>query len=284
MILKDIAYEVVQDDDAVSRYGVIRREVSAFACTSRGQAARIAKWVLYTEKYERSVVGFSSGLDAGQSIRPGQVIMISDPAVAGSRLAGRIKSSTIDTVTVDNTEDTDLDATNNPTLSVILSDGSVEQNLLVELWCCYYSIFRFFICSKMQNSVWILSNTTLQTTQWRVVSVTEDKDNYAIIGTAYNSGKFAFIEDGSPLPVRNVTILNALKDAPTDLTATQQFYVENQKAKVKLFLIMKLFKVSVNIGFNIEKTMETLSAPLLLELTLQYLMQVKVLMNLEYSV
>ena len=80
-----------------------------------------------------------------------------------------------------------------------------------------------FTTAPNTNSVWILENTTLQTTQWRVVSVTEDKDNYAIVGTAYNSGKFAFIEDGSALPVRNITILNEPVPAPSAPEVTEEF-------------------------------------------------------------
>jgi len=39
--LQDVAYEVVEDQDGIAKYGVVRKEFSAFACTSRGQAARI---------------------------------------------------------------------------------------------------------------------------------------------------------------------------------------------------------------------------------------------------
>ena len=233
---QELDFETVEDASAKAKYGVLHKKITGFGCSSRGQAARLGRFLLFEEQNSTETINFTSGLSEGVVVRPGQVIEVSDPVRAGLRRGGRIKSATTTTVTVDNTEDTDLDATNNPTLSVILSDGSVETKPISGISGAVITVSSAFSSAPNANSVWILSNTTLQTTQWRVVSVTEDKDNYAIIGTAYNSGKFAFIEDGSPLPVRNVTILNALKDAPTDLTATQQFYVENQKAKVKIIL------------------------------------------------
>jgi len=233
---QELDFETVEDASAKAKYGVLHKKITGFGCSSRGQAARLGRFLLFEEQNSTETINFTTGLSEGVVVRPGQVIEVSDPVRAGLRRGGRIKSATTTTVTVDNTEDTDLDATNNPTLSVILSDGSVETKPISGISGAVITVSSAFSSAPNANSVWILSNTTLQTTQWRVVSVTEDKDNYAIIGTAYNSGKFAFIEDGSPLPVRNVTILNALKDAPTDLTATQQFYVENQKAKVKIIL------------------------------------------------
>jgi len=233
---QELDFETVEDASAKAKYGVLHKKITGFGCSSRGQAARLGRFLLFEEQNSTETINFTTGLSEGVVVRPGQVIEVSDPVRAGLRRGGRIKSATTTTVTVDNTEDTDLDATNNPTLSVILSDGSVETKPVSGISGAVITVSSAFSSAPNANSVWILSNTTLQTTQWRVVSVTEDKDNYAIIGTAYNSGKFAFIEDGSPLPVRNVTILNALKDAPAIDSAEQFFYVENQEAKVKIIL------------------------------------------------
>ena len=193
----------------------------------------MGRFLLFEEQNSTETINFTTGISEGVVVRPGQVIEVSDPVRAGLRRGGRIKSATTTTVTVDNTDDTDLDATNNPTLSVILSDGSVETKPVSGISGAVITVSSAFSSAPNANSVWILQNTTLQTTQWRVVSVTEDKDNYAIIGTAYNSAKFAFIEDGSTLPTRNVTVLNEIKNAPAIDSAEQFFYVENQKAKVK---------------------------------------------------
>jgi predicted phage tail protein len=46
--LRDITYEVVEDAEAIAKYGVVKTELSAFATTSRGQAHRIGEWLLYS--------------------------------------------------------------------------------------------------------------------------------------------------------------------------------------------------------------------------------------------
>ncbi len=233
---QELDFETVEDTTAKTKYGALHKKVTGFACTSRGQAARLGRFMLFEEQNSTETISFTTGLAEGVIVRPGQVIEVSDPVRAGARRGGRIKSATTTAITVDDMADTDLDATNSPTLSVILSDGSVETRDVSGISGAVITVSSAFSSAPNANSIWILQNTTLQTTTWRVISVTESKDNYAVVGTAYNSGKFAFIEDGSPLPVRNVSILNELKDAPANLTASQQFYVEDEKAKVKIIL------------------------------------------------
>ena len=231
---QELDFETVEDTTAKSKYGILHKKVTGFACNSRGQAARLARFMLFEEQNSTETINFTTGLSEGVVVRPGQVIEVSDPVRAGLRRGGRIKSATTTAITVDNTEDTDLDATNSPTLSVILSDGSVETRDVSGISGAVITVSSAFSSAPNANSVWILQNTTLQTSTWRVVNVTESEDNYAIVGTSYNAGKFAFIEDGSALPVRNVSILNELKEAPANLSASQQFYVEDEKAKVKI--------------------------------------------------
>ena len=233
---QELDFETVEDVAAKNKYGVLHKKITGFGCSSRGQARRLGKFLLFEEQNSTETINFTTGISEGVVVRPGQVIEVSDPVRAGLRRGGRIKSATTTTVTVDNTDDTDLDASNNPTLSVVLPDGSVETKNVSGIVGAVITVSSAFSSAPNANSVWILQNTTLQTTQWRVVSVTEDKDNYAIIGTAYNSAKFAFIEDGSTLPTRNVTVLNEIKNAPAIDSAEQFFYVENQKAKVKIIL------------------------------------------------
>ena len=233
---QELDFETVEDTTAKTKYGALHKKVTGFACNSRGQAARLGRFMLFEEQNSTETISFTTGLAEGVTVRPGQVIEVSDPVRAGARRGGRIKSATTTTVTVDDTADTDLDATNSPTLSVILSDGSVESRNVDSISGAVITVSSAFSSAPNANSIWILQNTTLETTTWRVVSVTESEDNYAVVGVAYNAGKFAFIEDGSDLPVRNVSILNELKDAPGNLTASQQFYVEDEKAKVKIIL------------------------------------------------
>jgi len=233
---QELDFETVEDTTAKTKYGALHKKVTGFACTSRGQAARLGRFMLFEEQNSTETISFTTGLAEGVIVRPGQVIEVSDPVRAGVRRGGRIKSATTTAITVDDTANTDLDATNSPTLSVILSDGSVESRSVTGISGAVITVSSAFSSAPNVNSIWILQNTTLQTTTWRIVSVTESEDNYAVVGVAYNAGKFAFIEDGSDLPVRNVSILSELKEAPGNLTASQVFYVEEEEAKVKIIL------------------------------------------------
>ena len=244
-------FETVEDTAAKNKYGIIHKKITGFGCTSRNQARRLGRFILFEEQNSTETISFTTGIGEGVVVRPGQVIEVSDPVRAGLRRGGRINAATTTTITVDNTTDTDLDATNNATLSVVMPDGSVEKKDISNISGAVITVSSAFSSAPNRNSIWILENTTLQTTQWRVVSVTEDKDNYAITGTAYNSGKFAFIEDGSPLPIRNITILNEPVPAPSAPVVTEEFFTEGNRARTRL-----------NIDFN--------SVPRAIEYELKY--------------
>ena len=81
--LRDVNYVEQIDTANQARYGSIVKNIDSFACTSRGQASRLAKWMLYMSNVEREVVTFSCAIDAGVLVRPGQVIEIADPLKAG---------------------------------------------------------------------------------------------------------------------------------------------------------------------------------------------------------
>ena len=233
---QELNFETVEDTASKNKYGIIHKKITGFACSSRNQARRLGRFVLFEEQNSSETISFATGLAEGVIVRPGQVIEVSDPVRAGLRRGGKIKSATTTTVTVDNTTETDLDATNSPTLSVVLPDGSVETKNVTGISGAVITVDSSspFSTAPNTNSVWILQNTTLQTTTWRVVGITEDKNNYAVTATAYNAGKYAFIEDGSPLPVRNITVLNELIEAPGAPNVVEEFFTEGTTARTRL--------------------------------------------------
>ena len=229
-------YETVEDATAVAKYGRIEKKITGFGCSSRNQARRVGRFILFEEQNSTETISFATGLAEGVVVRPGQVIEVSDPVRAGKRRGGRINAATTTTVTVDDTTATDLDTTNNPTLSVVLSDGSVESRSVSGISGAVITVSSAFSSAPNANSVWILQNDTLQTTTWRVISVSETESQYAIVATSYNTGKFAFIEDGTVIPERKVTTLVDLLDPPSNLSAQEEFYVEENKAKKKILV------------------------------------------------
>ena len=87
------AIEYVEDRDGVIRYGVVEKSIVAFGCTSRGQARRAGRWLLYTERMETEGISFQTGLE-GAPIRPGDLVKVSDKHRAGVRYGGRLLQET----------------------------------------------------------------------------------------------------------------------------------------------------------------------------------------------
>ena len=232
---RDIDYEVVEDQAAIGKYGVVTREISAFACTSRGQAHRLGEWLLYSEWYENEVVSFTASIDAGVLVRPGQIIEISDPMRAGARRGGRISSATTTAVTIDDA--TSLTLGTGATLSVILPNGTVQSRTVSAIAGNVITVSSAFTTAPNANSVWIYETNDIQTSTWRVLSVQEqDGAQYAISALAYNASKYAYIERGARLEPRDVTNLNDIPDAPTNLQAIETLYESNGRALSKLML------------------------------------------------
>jgi predicted phage tail protein len=230
--LRDMAYEVVEDQAAIAKYGVNRTEISAFACTSRGQASRIGEWLLYSEQYESEVITFTVSVDAGVLVRPGQVIAVADPMRAGTRRGGRISAATTTTITVD-------DATGLPTaggtVSVILANGSVEKRVMTSRTGTVLSVDPAFSAAANVNSIWIYESSEIETSTWRVLTVQEqDQAQYAITALAYNASKYAYIERGAELQQRDVTNLNELPAAPTNLVLSEALYEYQGQVRAKV--------------------------------------------------
>ena len=234
---QDIAYEVVEDQEAIAKYGVITTNIKAFACTSRGQAARLGEWLLYTEQYETEVVSFKTSVDAGVLVRPGQVIEIADPVKAGVRRGGRIASATTTVITVDDTAETDLVTTGSATLSVILPNGTVETKAISSIAGANITVSSAFSTAPNANSIWVLSNSNVETSTWRVLTISEiDRVQYEITAIAYNASKYNYVERGFKLQTRDITQLNEPRPAPTNLSASETIYESNGQVRVKLIV------------------------------------------------
>ena len=245
---KEVDFEVVEDATAISKLGTIVKQVKAFACTSRNQAARLGRAILFAEQNESETVTFSTSIDAGIVVRPGSVIEINDPVRAGARRGGRVVAATTTTITIDALEQTGLPVLNdNPTISVILSDGTVEVGSISDFTDAVLTVNSVtkpdgttasaFTSAPNVNSPYLISSTTLQTQLFRVIQVEEQDDiNYTISALSYVEGKYAFIEDGTALPTRTISILNQPASPPSALTVSEQTVVINSIARSKLIV------------------------------------------------
>jgi predicted phage tail protein len=238
METRTIEYETVEDTALQAKFGVVVKNLKGIAVTSRGQAARLGKWFLYTQNNEGEVVNFTTSLEAGVLVRPSQVIQIADPLRAGVRRGGRIKTGVSTTqIVVDDENNTDLATTNSATLSVILSDGTLETRSISSISGTTITVSSAFSSVPQANSVWVIENTTVQLQTFRVISVTEvDGLAYQVTAVAFNSSKYNFVEDGSSLTTRSITTLTQLKPAPSNLQGSEQIVVINNRAVSKLFI------------------------------------------------
>ena len=232
---RDVGFEVVESTpDVIASYGVVRADIDGFACTSRGQARRLGEWLLYSEQYSE-VVTFTASVDAGTICRPGQVISIQDPMRAGARRGGRISAATTTTVTVDDSASTDLSVGGGCTLSVILSDGTVEARGVSSITGKVITVQSAFTSAPPANGIWMLSDDNLATTTWRILGVQEqDECKYVISAITYDQGKYDYIEQDRPLQPRTITNLNTVPDSPTGLQTQEIYYVIGSRVLTKL--------------------------------------------------
>jgi len=254
--LRTYAYEEVKDTTAMSKYGAIVKNVAAFACTSRGQAQRVGKWLLYSEGNETETVSFRTSIDAGVVVRPGMVIDIADPVKAGQRRGGRvgfggpgIGTNTLSTIVIDgDASNTDLPADGvsyTRTLHVISPTGTVETRPIssIQKYTGYslVTVQTDFDAIPNANSIWIIETTggtsaeNIQTTQWRIISVEEvDGLEYQVVALSYNSSKYANIESGIALTQRDFSNLNEIPDSPVNLRMTQYLYKKGDSVRAKV--------------------------------------------------
>ena len=257
--LKDRAYEVVEDDIQKAKRGVIKKSVTAFACTSRAQANRLGKWLLYEEN-NSEVIAFTSSLVTAQLIKPGQIISVSDPVKTGTRRAGRITSATLTSIDVDSVAEIEsITADSTPTLGVILPDGTFDDGHVItslgdycvsDYWEFGYTASNITIGGSFQaipqaNSVWVIESSDLQTSLWRVIGIKEEEDFlYTIEAISHNPSKYAHIEQGLALSKRDTTNLNEIPASPTGIafievprpdgtTTTEVQYELNGKIAIK---------------------------------------------------
>lgn len=239
MDLRDIAYEVIEDKTGIDKFGVVKTEIQAFACTSQSQARRVGEWLLYTEQNETEIVSFETDIAAGISVRPGDLIKIADPVRAGVSRSGRCTTGSTTTSVKLDRDDVNLFPSGPPssfTFNVLLPDGSlaiVPNSTLVNNTV---SVGTTLALAPVAGAPWTIGTTEVQMSTWRVLSISENEDNYAITAVAYNSSKYDYVERDVPLSTRDVSDLNEPPTSPTNLQAQEVLYESNGQVLAKLIV------------------------------------------------
>jgi predicted phage tail protein len=240
MTTQEVDVETVEADASTqAKYGLNVKNIKAFATTSRGQAARLGRWFLYNEQNAGETCSFTTTAAAGVLVRCGDVIEVSDRLKAGVRRGGLLKSVTSTTVVVlDDSDNTDIPSLgDSPTISIILPDGSLEEKTISAISSTTITVSSAFSTAPNEHAPYILETSNLQTSTWRVISVKENDDKtFSITALSHNSGKYAFVEDGSALPTRTINTLTTVLNPPEGLNVSEKIVTINNKAVSKLIL------------------------------------------------
>ena len=136
--LRDAAYEQIIDNDALAKYGAVTKNIDSFGVTSRHQARRLGKWFLTTLKTETEMISFTTTIQAGALLTPGQIVEVQDSVKSGVRRGGMIAG--VETVNgnsvieIDNVQDLPtLTAGLGGSLTVILPDGQISKKTIVSI-------------------------------------------------------------------------------------------------------------------------------------------------------
>lgn len=210
--------EYVPNQQAIARYGIRETEITAFGCTSQGQAQRLGHYTLLTNQLETDTVSFSVGLD-GTIARPGQLIRVADEFYSGKPMAGRIKASTSTTVTLDN----DVTAAAGDTLVVILPTGSAETRVIKALAGRVATVTQAFSSAPPAQSIYAIETAELVSEVYRILTVAEnfgdDKLQYDVVAVQHNASKFAAIDSGAQIVKPPTTVLpSAVQAIPANVT------------------------------------------------------------------
>lgn len=226
--------EYVEDSEAVASFGVIETQTVAVGCTSRGQANRLGRWILYTERYQTEVVTFQTGLN-GAVVRPGSIIKVADPVRAGVRRGGRLSSSSTDSILyLDDDLGIDADAAG-LSITVMLPDGTVEERGVDSVDGATVTLTSALSDSPIQGAMWIATTDLIEPQEFRVLAVIEAKPGlFEITALSHNPDKFDAVEQGLVLEERSISALSTIPDAPTNLSITETLYAVGADVRVKV--------------------------------------------------
>ncbi len=228
-------YEIVRDEAAIAKYGIRILDISAYGCTSVGQAQRAGNWALKTEQFETRTVTFKVGLD-GFIPRPGKVIEIADPIFAGRANGGRISSVSADlkSITVDRD---DVVCRPGDRLVVNGDDGNAQARIVQSKNARVITVVAAFDSVAAQN-VWIVDAQDLATMKFRVVSISrDDTHQFTITGLQYNPAKFDAIDQGTFIDDRPISIINPNIQSPVESVSVSSDDMVQQGLTVATMLI-----------------------------------------------
>ncbi|EIG1812207.1 host specificity protein J, partial [Escherichia coli] len=226
--------ELVEDPEAILRYGRNLLKMDAFGCTSRGQAHRAGLWVIKTGLLETQTVDFTLG-SQGLRHTPGDIIEICDNDYAGTMTGGRILS--IDAASRTLTLDREVTLPETGTSAVNLINGSGKP-VSVDI-TAHPAPDRIQVSTLPDGvetyGVWGLSLPSLRRRLFRCVSIRENTDGtFAITAVQHVPEKEAIVDngahfDGDQSGTLNSVIPPAVQHLTVEVSAADGQYLAQAK-------------------------------------------------------
>lgn len=232
----------VSDDDLIRRYGLNVKKVTAFGCTSRGQAYRTGRWILETEKLETRTVTFTVGAEGLMHV-PGDIILVADNDYAGTQLGGRVLSVTDKVVTLDRevpfkTGEQFLYYNQNAQVTGIKVIDVLDGNRIV---------LDKAPTGLTEYGVWLRHGEKVQPQLYRALSIKEEsKGKYTITALQHEPQKEAIVDSGAHFePVSFSEVPDRYRIQNVDVAATDdgirlsfEYFAKNEstvKYQIKLY-------------------------------------------------
>ena len=235
--LGEVEFEYVEDAAAISKYGIINRDVKLLGCYSQGQARRAGLWTLLTEQNLTETVTFGVSIDSGIILRPGMVISIADPMKAGSRRGGRISSATTSSVIIDSTEDLSVVVANNATITAMLPSGLAETRPIQSISGATITLGNAFSEAPNAQAMWVIETTDIELQTFRVITVAEsDPGTFGVTALAYNASIYDAIENDLIVTPRDITNLSAQPDPVSSIQGVEHLYQDGNNVLTALDL------------------------------------------------
>ncbi|ENO0752856.1 host specificity protein J, partial [Escherichia coli] len=210
--------ELVEDPEAILRYGRNLLKMDAFGCTSRGQAHRAGLWVIKTGLLETQTVDFTLG-SQGLRHTPGDIIEICDNDYAGTMTGGRVLSIDAASRTLTLDREVTLPETGAATVNLINGSG---KPVSVDI-TAHPAPDRIQVSTLPDGvetyGVWGLSLPSLCRRLFRCVSVRENTDGtFAITAVQHVPEKEAIVDNGARFEPQSGSLNSVIPPAVQHLT------------------------------------------------------------------
>ncbi|EMS9399439.1 host specificity protein J, partial [Escherichia coli] len=210
--------ELVEDPEAILRYGRNLLKMDAFGCTSRGQAHRAGLWVIKTELLETQTVDFTLG-SQGLRHTPGDIIEICDNDYAGTLTGGRVLSIDAASRTLTLDREVTLPETGTATVNLINGSGKPVSVDITE----HPAPDRIQVSTLPDGvetyGVWGLSLPSLRRRLFRCVSIRENTDGtFAITAVQHVPEKEAIVDNGARFEPQSGSLNSVIPPAVQHLT------------------------------------------------------------------